>query len=56
MPPYKTRRQRRGREFFFHIPGTDFNLELDDTLEIIDPTTRRVNGRMSMRDIMKKFG
>lgn len=45
-----------GREHLFHMPGYDFNFTLDEVVEIIDPSTHQINGRMKIRDLLEKFG
>jgi hypothetical protein len=45
-----------GRSHLFHIPGTPSNFTLDETVEIIDPSTHEINGRMTIRKLLEKFG
>ena len=40
----------------FHIPGSDFNFTLEEVVEIIDPSTNKVNGRATLRELLEKFG
>ena len=61
--------RRGGREHLFHLPGSGMNLTLDDLMngngkkprgnremEVIDPRTNQIIGRMSVRDLLRKFG
>lgn len=47
--------RRRSRETLFHLPGTDLNFTLEDSMEVIDPRTKKVYTRGTLRELMEKF-
>ena len=51
-----TRKNNGGRSPKFHFPRSDFDFTLEEVVEIIDPATNQVNGEMTLRSLLEKFG
>jgi hypothetical protein len=44
------------RSYLFRLPHSEDILDLDTILEIIDPVTCQPNGKMPLRDLLRKYG